>query len=91
MAIPQVIYFLIPSIINISFCHIYNYNIRLDSLSLLEESTSTEVSASKDTTVDTPSLTNANTSQVSKTAILIINLERRWLPDLMVTQRVIKL
>ena len=37
----------------------------------------TEVSASNNTIVDTLSRTNANTSQVSKAAILIINLEKK--------------
>ena len=55
----------------------YNYNTRLNSLTSIEESTPTEVSTSNDTIVDTPSQTNANTSQVSETAILIINLEKK--------------
>ena len=55
----------------------YNYNTRLNSLTSIEESTPSEVSTSNDTIVDTPSQTNANTSQVSETAILIINLEKK--------------
>ena len=55
----------------------HNYNTRLNSLSLIEESTPTEVSASNDTIVDTPSQTNANTTQFSETATLIINLEKK--------------
>ena len=39
----------------------HNYNTRLNSLSSIEESTPTEVSASNDTIADTPSQTNANT------------------------------
>ena len=50
---------------------------RLNSLTSIEESTPTEVSASKNTIVDTPSQTDANTSQFSKTANLIINLEKK--------------
>ena len=55
----------------------HNYNARLNSLSSIEESTPTEVSASNDTVVDTPSQTNANTTQFSETATLIINLEKK--------------
>ena len=55
----------------------HNYNTRLNSLTSIEESTGTEVSASSDTNVDNPSQTNANTSQVFETAILIINLKKR--------------
>ena len=55
----------------------HNYNTRLNSLSSNEESTPTEVSASNDTIVDTPSQINANTTQFSETATLIINLEKK--------------
>ena len=61
----------------------HNYNTRLNSLTPIEESTptevstSTEISTSTDTTVDTQSQTNANASEVFKTAILIINLEKK--------------
>ena len=55
----------------------HNYNTRLNSLTSIEESTPTEVSASNDTIVDAPSQTNANTTQVSETATLIINLEKK--------------
>ena len=55
----------------------HNYNTRLNSLTSIEKSTPTEVSASNDTIVDTPSQTNANTTQFSETAILIINLEKK--------------
>ena len=50
---------------------------RLNSLSSIEESTPTEVSASNDTIVDTPSQTNANTTQFSETATLIISLGKK--------------
>ena len=50
---------------------------RLNSLTAIEESTPTKVSTSNDTTVDTPSQTNANTTQFSETATLIINLEKK--------------
>ena len=49
---------------------------KLNSPKSTEESTPTEVSASNDTIVDTPSQTNANTFQFSETATLIINLEK---------------
>ena len=55
----------------------HNYNTRLNSLSSIEESTPTEVSASDDTIVDTPSQANANTTQLSETSTLIINLEQK--------------
>ena len=55
----------------------HNYNTMLNSLTSIEESTPTEVSTSNDTIVDTPFQTNANTSEVSETAILIINLEKK--------------
>ena len=55
------------------------YKTRLNSLTSTEESAPTEVSASNDTIVDTTSQTNANTSQVSKTATLIINLEKEMI------------
>ena len=55
----------------------HNYNMRLNSLSSIEESTPTEVSASNDTNDDTSSQTNANTTQFSETATLIINLEKK--------------
>ena len=54
----------------------HNYNTRLNSRISIEESTSAEVSASNNTIVDTPSQTNANTTQFSETATLIINLEK---------------
>ena len=53
----------------------HNYNTKLSSLISIEESTPSEVSTPNDTIVDTPSQTNANTSQFSETATLIINLE----------------
>ena len=43
----------------------------------MKKSTLTEVSASNDAIVDAPSQTNATTSQFSKTATLIINLEKK--------------
>ena len=52
------------------------YKTRLNSLTSVEENAPTEVSASNDTIVDTTSQTNTNTSQVSETATLIINLEK---------------
>ena len=55
----------------------HNYNTRLNSLSSIEESTLTEVSASNDTNDDTSSRANANTTQFSETATLIINLEKK--------------
>ena len=55
----------------------HNYNTRLHSLTSNEESTLTEVSASNDAIVEAPSQTNANTYQFSKTATLIINLEKK--------------
>ena len=55
----------------------HNYNTRLNSLTAIEESTPTKVSISNDTTVDTPSQTNANTIQFSETTTLIINLEKK--------------
>ena len=55
----------------------HNYKTRLNSLSSVEESTPTEVSASNYTIVDTPSQTNANTTQFSETGTLIINLEKK--------------
>ena len=55
----------------------HNYNTRLNFLTSIEESTPTKASASNDTVVDTSSQTNINTSQVSKTAILIINMEKK--------------
>ena len=55
------------------------YKTRLNSLTSTEESAPTEVSVSNDTIVDTTSQTNANTSQVSKTATLIINLEKEMI------------
>lgn len=55
----------------------YNYNTRLNSPTPIEESTPFELSTSADTIVDTPSESNANTSKVSETAILIENMERR--------------
>ena len=58
----------------------HNYNTRLNPFTSIEESTPTEVSASNDTIADTPShfdhFTNANTSQFSETATLIINLKK---------------
>ena len=55
----------------------HNYNKRLNSLTSIEESIPTEVRTLNDTVVDTPSQTNANTSEVSETAIFIINLEKK--------------
>ena len=55
----------------------HNYNTRLNSLSSIEESTPTEASTSNVTIVDTPSQTNANTTQFSETATLIMNLEKK--------------
>ena len=55
----------------------HSYNARLNSFTSIEESTATEVSASNDTTVDTPPQTSANTSQFSKTATLNTNLEKQ--------------
>ena len=55
----------------------HNYNTRLNFLTSIEESTPTDASASNGTVVDTSSQTNINTSQVSKTAILIINMEKK--------------
>ena len=55
----------------------HNYNMRLNSFTSNEESTLTEVSASNDAIVDTPSQTNATTSQFSEIASLIINLEKK--------------
>ena len=54
----------------------HNYNARLNSLTSIEESTPTELCSSNNTIVDTPSQRNANTSQVSGTALLIINLKK---------------
>ena len=47
----------------------HNYKTKLNFLTSIEESPQTEVSTSNDTTV--------NTSEVSETAILITNLEKR--------------
>ena len=55
----------------------HNYNTRLNSLTLNEGSTLTEVSASNDAIVNAPSQINANTSQFSKTVTLIINLDEK--------------
>ena len=55
----------------------HNYNTRLNSLTSIQESTPTEVSASNDTIVDTPSQTKTSTSEFSETATLIINLEKK--------------
>ena len=55
----------------------HNYNTRLNSLTSNKESTLTVVSAPNDAIVDAPSQTNSNTSQFSKTATLIINLEKK--------------
>ena len=55
----------------------HNFNVRLNSLTSMEESTPTEVSTSNDTIVDTPSQASANTSQVSQTDIFIIDLEKK--------------
>ena len=54
-----------------------NYSTRLNSFTSIEESTPTEVRASNDIIVDTPSQTNANTTQFSETATSIINLEKK--------------
>ena len=55
----------------------HNYNTRLNSLTSIQESTPTEVSAANDTIVDTPSQTKTSTSEFSETATLIINLEKK--------------
>ena len=55
----------------------HNFNVRLNSVTSMEESTPTGVSTSNDTIVDTPSQTSANTSQVSQTDIFIIDLEKK--------------
>ena len=55
----------------------HNYNTRLNSITLIEESTPTEVSPSVDATVYIPSQTSDNTSQFFETATLIINLEKK--------------
>ena len=55
----------------------HNYSVKLNSLTSIGESFLTEVSSSNDTIVITPFQTNAYTSQVSETAILIINLEKK--------------
>ena len=63
----------------------HNHNVKLNSAAPVEESTPSEVSTSTDAIVDTPFETNANASEVSGTAILIISLgKKRWLPDLKV-------
>ena len=53
----------------------HNYNTRKNLLTSTEDSTPTEV-ASNDVIVDPPSQTNGNTSEFSKTGILIINLKK---------------
>ena len=55
----------------------HNYNTRLNSLTSIEESTSTEVNVSNDAIVDVPSQTKANAFHFSETATLIINLEKK--------------
>ena len=55
----------------------HNCNTKLNLLTSIEESTPTKVSVSNDTIVDPPSQTNADTSQFSETATLIINLEKK--------------
>ena len=55
----------------------HNYNIKLNSVTPIEESTPSEVSTSTDAIVDTPFETNANASEVSETAILIISLGKK--------------
>ena len=62
----------------------HDFHTRLNSLRSIEESTPIVVSTSNDTIVDISSQTNANTSEVSETDILNINLEKIWLPVLMV-------
>ena len=56
---------------------LHNYNTRLNFLTPIEGNTPTEVSTSTETIFDTPSQTNASTSEVSKNAVLIINLEKK--------------
>ena len=55
----------------------HNYNIKLNSVTPIEESTPSEVSTSTDAIVDTPFETNANASEVSGSAILIISLGKK--------------
>ena len=55
----------------------HNYNMKLNFLAPIEESTPSEVSTSTDAIVDTPFETNANASEVSGTAILIISLGKK--------------
>ena len=55
----------------------HNYNTRLNSLTSIDQNTPTYVKASNDAIVDAPSKANANASQFSETATLIINLEKR--------------
>ena len=55
----------------------HNYNMKLNFLAPIEESTPSEVSTSTDAIVDTPFETNANTSEVSGTATLVVSLEKK--------------
>ena len=55
----------------------HTYNMRLNSLTAIEESTPTKVSPSNDKINDTPSHTNANTTQFSETTTLIKNLKKK--------------
>ena len=55
----------------------HNHNVKLNSAAPVEESTPSEVSTSTDAIVDTPFETNANVSEVSGTAILIISLGKK--------------
>ena len=55
----------------------HNYNTKPNSIASIEKSIPTEVNASNDGIVDTPSQISANTSQFSETVTLIINLEKK--------------
>ena len=55
----------------------HNYNVKLNSVAPVEESTPSEVSTSTNAIVDTSFETNANASEVSGTAILIISLGKK--------------
>ena len=77
---PQIIY---KHFLNLSFgkyiMSSHNYNTRRNSFTPIEESTPTEVTSTA-AIVDTTSQTHASTSEVSETAILIINLEEKMTP-----------
>ena len=77
---PQLIY---KNFLNLSFgkyiMSSHNYNTRRNSLTPVEESTPTEVTSTT-AIVDTTFQTHASTSEVSETAILIINLEEKMTP-----------